>query len=157
MKDLMPDTPGRVPQHTDESVNRQIRERMQRDLTRYVDAAPFVIEQRLKELDREWDIERTLEANAATFSLIGLGLGTFVDRRWYWLPVAVGTFLLQHAFHGWCPPVPLLRRLGVRTEREIDYERYALKALRGDFRNIPAKQFGSNSALAAQAFGAARR
>ena len=31
------------------------------------------------------------------------------------------------------PPVPILRRLGVRTAREIDIERYALKALRGDF------------------------
>ena len=157
MDDLIPDTPTRVPQHTDATVNQQIRDRMQRNLTRYVDAPPVVIERRLKELDREWDIERTLEANAAAFSLIGLGLGSFVDRRWYWLSAAVGTFLMQHAVHGWCPPVPLLRRLGMRTEREIDYERYALKALRGDFRNIPAKQFGSNSALAAQAFGAARR
>jgi hypothetical protein len=33
--------------------------------------------------------------------------------------------------------VPLFRRLGVRTASEIDEERYALKALRGDFRNLP--------------------
>lgn len=31
------------------------------------------------------------------------------------------------------PPVPVLRRCGVRTRREIDEEKYALKALRGDF------------------------
>jgi hypothetical protein len=41
--------------------------------------------------------------------------------------------LFQHAVQGWCPPVPLLRRLGYRTSREIDIERVALKALRGDF------------------------
>ena len=29
--------------------------------------------------------------------------------------------------------MPLLRRLGVRTQSEIEYERYALKLLRGDF------------------------
>ncbi|HKR79742.1 MAG TPA: hypothetical protein VJR69_08555 [Nitrospira sp.] len=37
-----------------------------------------------------------------------------------------------HAFEGWCPPVNLFRRLGVRTQREIDEERYALKLRRGD-------------------------
>jgi hypothetical protein len=28
--------------------------------------------------------------------------------------------------------------MGIRTSREIDYERYALKALRGDFDDIPS-------------------
>jgi hypothetical protein len=49
------------------------------------------------------------------------------------LPVVVAGFLLQHALQGWCPPLPVLRRLGVRTADEINQERYALKALRGDF------------------------
>jgi hypothetical protein len=35
-------------------------------------------------------------------------------------------FLLQHGLQGWCPPLPVLRRLGVRTQREIDAEKYAL-------------------------------
>lgn len=51
-------------------------------------------------------------------------LGTFVNRRW---------FLLQHAVQGWCPPLPVFRRLGVRTAREIHEEILALKAMRGDF------------------------
>lgn len=42
-------------------------------------------------------------------------------------------FLFQHAIQGWCPPLPILRRLGFRTAEEINQERYALKALRGDF------------------------
>ena len=45
-------------------------------------------------------------------------------------------FLLQHALQGWCPPLPLLRRLGVRTQAEIERERYALKAIRGDFAGV---------------------
>jgi hypothetical protein len=49
------------------------------------------------------------------------------------VPAVVTTFLLQHALQGWCPPVPFFRKRGVRTMREIDTERYALKALRGDF------------------------
>jgi len=48
----------------------------------------------------------------------------------------VTAFLLQHAVQGWCPPLPVLRRLGFRTAREIEVERNALKALRGDFGHI---------------------
>jgi hypothetical protein len=33
--------------------------------------------------------------------------------------------------------VPLLRRFKVRTRKEIDAEKYALKLLRGDFDGIP--------------------
>jgi hypothetical protein len=94
------------------------------------------------ELDAEWDIERMLEANAATVSLVGLTLGATIDHRWFMLPAVVAGFLLQHAVQGWCPPVPLLRRVGFRTPTEIDYERYALKALRGDFRNLPMGKDG---------------
>jgi hypothetical protein len=95
------------------------------------------IDRRLAELDREWDIERTLEANAATAVLIGSALGALVDRRFFAFPAVVAGFLLQHAVQGWCPPLPLFRRAGVRTASEIDYERYALKAIRGDFANVP--------------------
>jgi hypothetical protein len=68
--------------------------------------------------------------------LIGTGLGASVNRRWFALPAIVGAFLLQHAVQGWCPPLPVFRRLGFRTAAEIDRERYALKALRGDFDKI---------------------
>ena len=96
-------------------------------------ADPRLIDMRLDDLDREWDMERALDANAAAASLIGLALGRLVSRRWYFLSTAVATLLLQHAVRGWCPPVGLFRRLGVRTQREIDAERHALKRMRGDF------------------------
>lgn len=90
----------------------------------------------MAELDREWDIERTLEANAATLATLGAGLSLLIDRKFALVPLVVGGFLLQHAIRGWCPPLPLLRRMGVRTQSEISHERYALKALRGDFRGV---------------------
>ena len=105
-------------------------------------AQPSGISRRLRELDREWDIERAIEANAATLALVGLGLGLMHDRRWMALPALVGSFLLQHSVQGWCPPVPMLRGLGFRTADEINEERTALKALRGDFyglRNKPRR------------------
>ena len=130
--DLVPPTTYRVPRHTDPDVNERIRRQTENSVGRSA-GNPRLIEKRLRELDREWDIERALEANAAAVSLLGLSLGRLVSRRWYLLPAVVATFLLQHAVQGWCPPVGLFRRLGVRTQREIDEERYALKLIRGDF------------------------
>jgi hypothetical protein len=133
---MLPSTVGRVPAQTEEAINEQIRRQTEQNIERFWNAGPAAIEQRLAELDREWDIERTLEANAATACLTGLTLGATVDRRWYFLPAIVAGFLLQHALQGWCPPLPIFRRLGIRTSYEIDYERYALKALRGDFDHL---------------------
>jgi hypothetical protein len=133
----MPATATRVPQHTEEAINERIHRQTVCNIGHYGMQGSDAITRRLAELDREWDIERTLEANAASLVLIGLGLGTMVHRRWYLLPGVVAFFLLQHAVQGWCPPVPLFRRMGVRTETEIGYERYALKAIRGDFRELP--------------------
>jgi hypothetical protein len=135
---MIPTTTERVPQHTAEHVNQEIQRQMEQDVARCAAAGPAAIDRRLSQLDHEWDIERTLEANAATVSLIGLALGATVDRRWFAFPAVVAGFLLQHAVQGWCPPVPVFRRLGFRTQTEIEQERYALKALRGDFRSVPA-------------------
>ena len=91
------------------------------------------IDQELGRLEDEWDTERVLETNAASLLLISLGLGVFVNRRWLLVSGGVAAFLLQHALQGWCPPLPLIRALGVRTPGEIEVQRTALKILRGDF------------------------
>lgn len=133
---MVAESAHRVERSTAVAVNREVLARMERSLAEYAVRLDS-IEGRLRELDREWDVERALQLNAAALVLAGVALGTVVDRRWLLLPAAVATFLLQHAVQGWCPPLPLLRRAGVRTAREIERERYALKALRGDFRRIP--------------------
>src|SRR5215470_10769943 len=129
----LPATTRRVEENTADAINRRI-QRQTETRVRHFAAHPGTIDRRLSELDREWDIERTLEANAATLALAGMLLSAFVDRRFLLLPGIVAMFLLQHAVQGWCPPVPFLRSLGVRTASEIERERFALKALRGDFR-----------------------
>jgi hypothetical protein len=133
---MLPTTVARVPRHTSAKANRGIQRATERNVARYCAASPDEIQQRLDQLDAEWDIERTLEANAATAALVGLGLGAFVHRRFFALPAVVAGFLLQHAIQGWCPPVPVFRRLGFRTQPEIEQERFALKALRGDFAQL---------------------
>ena len=97
---MFPSTVSRVPAHTDASVNELTRQRTEDNIARYRNAGPAAIDRRLRELNAEWDIERTLEANAATASLIGLTLGATVDRRWYLFPAVVAGFLLQHALQG---------------------------------------------------------
>lgn len=125
----LPSTVNRVPAHTAEHVNQQIRRRTERSVE-YYRQHPQQIGRRLRELDREWDIERTLEANAATLVVAGAVLGLTVDRKFLGIPLVVGGFLLQHALQGWCPPLPVFRRLGLRTAAEIQDERSALEAIR---------------------------
>jgi hypothetical protein len=127
-------TETRVQENTPEEINRRIRRDLKARVL-YFAQRPEEIDRRLQELDHEWDIERLLQANAGAVSLMGLTFGV-LRRRWYILPAAVAAFLIQHAVQGWCPPVSLFRRIGIRTTREINHERYALKALRGDFDNV---------------------
>ncbi|WP_425450405.1 hypothetical protein [Virgifigura deserti] len=102
----------------------------------------------MQALDREWDIECALEANAASLALAGVALGAFLDRRFLILPALVTGFLLQHALQGWCPPLTFFRKCGFRTAAEIDQERYALKALLGDFAALPADADRARAVLA---------
>lgn len=111
--------------HLNEAIDQQTDDNIQR----YAGADREAIHARIAELDREWDIERALEVNASTLALSGIALGVTVDRRWLALPAVVMSFLLQHGLQGWCPPLPVLRRLGFRTRGEIDREKYALKSL----------------------------
>ncbi len=130
----LPKTQTRVIEHTNEQINRQIRRQMEARIYYFAEHDDG-IDQRLDELEHEWDMERTLEANAAAVSLIGLTLATR-HHKWLLLPFGVASFLFQHAVQGWCPPVEVFRRMGVRTVREIQHERLALRALRGDFDDI---------------------
>ncbi len=61
--------------------------------------------------------------NAPGIALVGTVLGATVNRKWLLLPGGfVLPFLAQHALQGWCPPVSLFRRLGIRTRREIELD-----------------------------------
>ena len=126
-------TPAAAPaaRTTVDAISRRIAQEIDASI-RWHAAHPGAIARRLDDLDYEWDIERALQANAASLALGGVLLGAFVDRRWLVLPAAVTALLLQHAVQGRSAPMQLLRRLGVRTAAEIDRERHALRALRGE-------------------------
>ena len=119
----------RVRRSTAPEVNREIDHRTNDNIRHYANSSEEVVRRRIEELEREWDIERALEVNASTLALTGLLLGVTVNKKWLIFPGVVLSFLLQHGLQGWCPPLPILRKMGVRTRGEIDREKYELKAL----------------------------
>jgi hypothetical protein len=146
----------RVRQHTSASVNHQIDEKMLKAIHDYSGRSEQDISERIRELEQEWDTERVLEANASVLAFTGLMLGVFVNQNWFWLPGIVLPFLFQHAVQGWCPPLPVIRRLGVRTPHEIDQEKYVLKILRGDFSEMITASVSEQEVVAESALKAVR-
>lgn len=127
-----------VREQSDPQQNRRIDAMTQKCLEGCVEADREAIGLHLDALEREWDVERYLQLNAGLLSLSSIMLGAAVSRRFLVVPAAVFAFFFEHATQGWCPPLPIFRRVGVRTRREINREKYALKALRGDFAQVSA-------------------
>jgi hypothetical protein len=67
---VLPATAERVERNTSDSLNRRIARETEERIRHYA-AHPEQIDRRLAELDGEWDMERTLEANAATLASTG--------------------------------------------------------------------------------------
>ena len=78
-------TTARVSAHTADEINERIRRESE---SRVSDLAenPGRIDARLEELDREWDIERTLEANAASLAFAGVAPGPWGARSGFSFP-----------------------------------------------------------------------
>ena len=133
---MLAPTDRRMAFSSSNTIEREIESRTRERVERFAreETSPFDL--RLSELEMEWDIDRTIQLNAGLLALGGVVLAAAVDRRLAVLPAAAGAMLLQHALRGWCPLVPGLRRLGVRTPREIERERQALKVLRGDYARL---------------------
>ena len=98
------------------------------------------ISARIEQLNKEWDIER-LGVNMSSLAMTGLAAAALSNnKRWNILPAIVLAFFFQHSVQGWCPPLPILRRFGTRTSKEIEQEKYAMKLLRGDFNEVTEPQ-----------------
>lgn len=138
MNTIEQDIQDRVRRNTSEQENVEIDQQTMLNIEFYSGLSHHEIDKRLNELKKEWDIEKLLEVNAASISLLSLFMGKLVHRGWFIVPGIVASFLLQHGLQGWCPPLPLFRSMGYRTRQEISEEVYALKVLRGDFKDISA-------------------
>lgn len=129
LRDIIPPTTSRVKQHTKQESNEKIEQKTQQHIREYQGASKELLRKRLSQLDQEWDTERVLETNAATLILLSTMLGFTKRKCWFFLSGIVSFFLLLHAIKGWCPPLPLIRCLGIRTAEEINDERTVIKSL----------------------------
>ncbi|MGF1635029.1 MAG: hypothetical protein ACFCVE_14345 [Phycisphaerae bacterium] len=129
MSNLIRNTTDRVRQNTPDEINHRIDQLIERRIAFYRQN-PDWIDARLGELAREWDTERSLGTNSSILSLVGLFFTITKSRLWILLPIVVQGFFLQHQLTGFCPPLLIMRRMGVRTPHEIDREREALISLR---------------------------
>lgn len=121
----------RIRAHTSEANNRRI-DRETAGAIAEARSSPAALSARLDELDREWHVDRAVMMNFAVVgafsawkamrSLKRTG-STGVWGAFFWTQMG---FLANHALRGWCPPLPVFRRLGFRSAREIADERVAL-------------------------------
>ena len=92
---------------------------------------------RLMELDNELDIETYLESESAALTIAGIILALTVNKKWLALPLTSSILVLANTIRGGgTRPLTFLRKWGFRTRAEIEKERYALKAIRGDFKYL---------------------
>lgn len=124
--------------HAPQGVNRRIDEQVEqcvRHMAEQGDRA--AITRYLETLEREWDLNRVVTVAASAVTVLGLVLAARDGKGWRVLSGVAAGLLLQHGIFGYGPLAELLRTLGVRSRREMDLEKFALKALRGDFERIP--------------------
>ena len=121
----------RVASYTTSSASSEIHQDMHDSLS-YYSRHPERIDDRLAELAEEWDVERTLEANASTLIIASAAAAYVFDKRILYFTGVVAGFLLMHSIQGFCPPLPILRKMGVRTRSEIMYEQQALLSIQQD-------------------------
>ena len=112
-----------------EDYNAEIDRQIEENIHYYSIESPVAIRERIEELDKEWDVERSLELNASLIALSGILLASVSSKKWLIVPALATAFIAQHAIHGWCPPVSVLRRMNVRTRKQIAKEKFGLMEL----------------------------
>jgi len=125
--------------HTPDELNRRIDERVERCVRYMAQQERSEIGHYLQQLEEEWDLNRALAVGCSVAGLSGLLLASGLGRGWLALSGLASGLLMQQGLTGHGPLAALVRGLGVRTRREIDLEKFALKALRGDFERIPTE------------------
>jgi hypothetical protein len=143
-----------VRSHAPIEVNKRIDERVERCVRHMAQQDRPEITRYLEKLEREWDLNRAVMVAGSLLSVLGLWLGRRDGGRWRILGGMAAGLMLQHGLMGFGPLAEMVRAVGgVRTRREIDLEKFALKALRGDFERIPKSDGGplarANAALVA--------
>lgn len=94
------------------------------------------IDERIRALEDEWDVERAVMVALSGAGVAGLIVGLVGSRVWRLLAWIALPLLFLFAQDKWKPSNGILKSLGLRSRKDILEEKYALKALRGDFRKV---------------------
>src|SRR5687767_10314406 len=95
---------------TSEEKNAIIDQLILSNIRKYSGKSAEEISQRIRALDKEWDIERALDLSMSALALFGITSSLLLNPYSIILPILLLLFFIWHAFQGWCPPIPLLRR-----------------------------------------------
>ncbi|HET6572232.1 MAG TPA: hypothetical protein VFG68_01410 [Fimbriiglobus sp.] len=109
-------------------------------LKQAIDGGPEAIAERLAQIDREWTTGRASKATAGLLIVIGLALTAIFSPWWLVLTGVGGLLLLPYLFGRRSPLGYVFHQLGLRRGSDIEQEKVALKALRGDFQHLPTAQ-----------------
>jgi hypothetical protein len=60
-----------------------------------------------------------IDTSVQNLIVTGISDQTGIEDQLYLLPASMARFLLRRAKIGQCPPIPILRTLGLRTEKEL--------------------------------------
>jgi len=111
--------------------------RLEESLACVVEAGHEAIDKRLRQIDSEWSVGRMVKATTGVMILGGLGLSVLVSPWFAIIPTLGGLMLAQSLVSSKNWLGQMFSGMGFRTSCEIDHERMALKAIRGDFRHLP--------------------
>ncbi len=112
-------------------------ESLEKRLACLADAGPEAITERLNHIDAIWSAGRMTKAVIGVAIIVGLVLAAAINWWWLILPSVGGLLLIQYLFGRTSWLSLLFQELGFHSGADLDREKMALKAMRGDFRNLP--------------------
>lgn len=115
----------------------RMKEPLEKRLACLADAGPAAITERLNHIDSEWSAGRITKAVIGVAIIVGMVLAASLNWWWLIMPSIGGLLLLQYLFGRTSWLGLLFQRLGFHSGEELDREKMALKAIRGDFRHLP--------------------
>ncbi|WP_142830004.1 DUF2892 domain-containing protein [Planococcus soli] len=128
----LPATQTKVAEAGPDHINQQIERETEARINHFKRQDSQAIHERIDELEREWDTGKVLKAALAGIALSSSLLALTTNKKWALLSGTSSAFMLQYTLQGWCPPLSLIRRKGVRTPNEIQLEIQALRNLLKD-------------------------
>lgn len=131
---MLQSTTERVENNTSRAHREALDQQLRENIAKYIYADRRQIDDRIAELDQEWDLERVIEVEAPLMIGLGAALGLLHSPKWFGLSAFAAANVILHSTQGWYPLLPIFQSMGIRSQNDIEVERSALRVLRKDHR-----------------------